>query len=605
MANFVLVITWWPAVVLVWETHLQRTRGCGCCCPCIGGGARNNSKTSPNAPGEADDAAESSSPPTLVDRLFCDAYVPFILWPTAPSTDSDDVDAEEDAASSEPRAFGRDLQWPPRAADLGVLPVAAVLVMTLAVAGGWLTSRAFALEPPTKQEVYFPSDHMFTGLRDELADNFLAGAADAYEDGSLYLGLSGLERGAGFNKWQPAKGRGSVVFDAAFDLSNADAQAALLRLCTDLRTAPCAAHGCSRAPLLATPGTVACWLEDLRSYLGGDGTELPTGEAFHAAVAEWLPQDGPLGGAQHAARIGMIDGELRYVRLDYVMTMLKGEPPATVRAVYEEYRRFLAAAFLPSAPPSLATAFAVARTAEARRSTAFVWMVTQERLVQGVFTGFAICFPVAFVVLALATGSLRIATFAIVTIALIVGCLLGSCQVSGWPLGTGESIAGTIVIGLAVDYTVHLGHIYTEAAEARRTAKVRRAATVMGPTVVAGGVTTFGCACFMFPCQLTFFSKMATLIGGTIGLSVLYSLFFFMPLCALAGPTGEIRGTRERVKQLLGLRRGGKAGRVTPAPPAPRYAPGMPPIAQEQLREECRVESLAQGAVARVAAGAA
>ena len=34
---------------------------------------------------------------------------------------------------------------------------------------------------------------------------------------------------------------------------------------------------------------------------------------------------------------------------------------------------------------------------------------------------------------------------------------------SGWSLGVAESIAGVIVIGFSVDYTVHLGHIYKEA----------------------------------------------------------------------------------------------------------------------------------------------
>ena len=79
---------------------------------------------------------------------------------------------------------------------------------------------------------------------------------------------------------------------------------------------------------------------------------------------------------------------------------------------------------------------------------------------------------------------------------------------------------------MAVDYTVHLGHVYTESHAHSRGDKVRDAATVMGVTVVAGGITTFGCATFMFPCQLTFFSKMATLIGGTISFSLLYSLFY-------------------------------------------------------------------------------
>ena len=44
---------------------------------------------------------------------------------------------------------------------------------------------------------------------------------------------------------------------------------------------------------------------------------------------------------------------------------------------------------------------------------------------RGVFVGFAICFPVAFLVLFVATGSLLVSTFAIATIALVVGSLLG------------------------------------------------------------------------------------------------------------------------------------------------------------------------------------
>ena len=123
----------------------------------------------------------------------------------------------------------------------------------------------------------------------------------------------------------------------------------------------------------------------------------------------------------------------------------------------------------------------------------FVWMGTQESLVDGsligsnssygrlrpytsrlqpyvytgVFVGFSICFPVAFLVLLCATGSFRVAVFAIATIAAVVGLLLGFVAAFlGWELGTGEAIAATIVIGLSVDYTVcrqNLGIRYTHA----------------------------------------------------------------------------------------------------------------------------------------------
>ena len=71
---------------------------------------------------------------------------------------------------------------------------------------------------------------------------------------------------------------------------------------------------------------------------------------------------------------------------------------------------------------------------------------------------------------------------------------------------------------------------------------------MMGATVLAGGITTLGCAVFMFPCQLTFFTKMAFLMAGTIVFSLIFAFLFFMPLVALFGPTGTITSTLERAR---------------------------------------------------------
>jgi len=43
----------------------------------------------------------------------------------------------------------------------------------------------------------------------------------------------------------------------------------------------------------------------------------------------------------------------------------------------------------------------------------------------------------------------------------------------------------------------------------------------------------------MFFCFLTFFFKMAVLITLTIAYSLLFSLFFFIGLCYVAGPSGS------------------------------------------------------------------
>jgi len=237
--------------------------------------------------------------------------------------------------------------------------------------------------------------------------------------------------------------------------------------------------------------------------------------------------------------IGFVGGKLRFVSLEFGMTILLRRPPAVIREVYNIFERFLDD-FSKNAPSSLQKCFITAEST-------FTWMITQERLVVGLFTGLGISFPVAFLVLLFATGNLRLAVFAIIAIFLIVSSLLGTCFQMGWELGVGEAIAGTIVIGLAVDYTVHLGHCYTESVHEAREAKTTDAATIMGCTVLAGGVTTFGCSVFMFFCQLTFFTKMAILIGGTVAYSLLYSLFFFMPLCALLGPAGRLKSSSNKL----------------------------------------------------------
>ena len=56
---------------------------------------------------------------------------------------------------------------------------------------------------------------------------------------------------------------------------------------------------------------------------------------------------------------------------------------------------------------------------------AFVWMVTERALVDGIYTGLAICFPVAFCVLVFATGSFTISAFAILSIMLTLLVFVG------------------------------------------------------------------------------------------------------------------------------------------------------------------------------------
>eukprot|EP00622_Pseudochattonella_farcimen_P006366 FR742163.1.p1 GENE.FR742163.1~~FR742163.1.p1 ORF type:complete len:207 (+),score=25.41 FR742163.1:161-781(+) len=158
--------------------------------------------------------------------------------------------------------------------------------------------------------------------------------------------------------------------------------------------------------------------------------------------------------------------------------------------------------------------------------------------------GMSIAMPVAFITLTFATSNVILAFYAIVSIGFVVSSVLGGIRAYfNWDLGIAESVAGVIVIGLAVDYTIHLGHMYDHAKHeigaTTREERFRFATGKMGTTVFAGAITTAGSGTFLFFTQLLFFSKMAMLIVLTIVFSFIYSFGFFLALCYVAGPENE------------------------------------------------------------------
>jgi predicted RND superfamily exporter protein len=174
----------------------------------------------------------------------------------------------------------------------------------------------------------------------------------------------------------------------------------------------------------------------------------------------------------------------------------------------------------------------------------WTWSVTQQNTVEGMSNGMAFALPLAFLVLVVVTANYVVALAAIISVCGVVGSVLGVCQVwLGWYLGTGEAIAGVMVIGLAVDYTIHLGHMYVHAGRhegyATREERFEYAIDKMMGTVRGGAITTCGAGAMMFFTIQYFFTKMAILLTLTIIFSATYSILWFMPLMYWYGPSNE------------------------------------------------------------------
>lgn len=59
-------------------------------------------------------------------------------------------------------------------------------------------------------------------------------------------------------------------------------------------------------------------------------------------------------------------------------------------------------------------------------------------------------------------GNILVTVVATTCMFCVTACILGMMFVVGWELGTIESISATILVGLSVDYVVHIAQAYVE-----------------------------------------------------------------------------------------------------------------------------------------------
>merc|ERR1712124_142338 len=171
-------------------------------------------------------------------------------------------------------------------------------------------------------------------------------------------------------------------------------------------------------------------------------------------------------------------------------------------------------------------------------SGAFHWFFLQSKITSEAFIGMAIALGFASIVLLIATRNVIVASCAIASITSIVSSVMAFMFCLGWKLGVLEALVLVMVIGLSVDYVVHLADAYLEAPAEDRLERCKFMLVKMGLAVVNGGVTTIGAAGFMCVCYITFFEKFGIVILVTVFQSVITALFFFSAMMALFGPQG-------------------------------------------------------------------
>lgn len=428
----------------------------------------------------------------------------------------------------------------------------------------FLGYRASQLEPPLELERWLPDEHMLQESYD-VNDKFVSKSDDEYATLQIVWGMKGLDD-SDYNHWDPpcsctkSSGctgwkyspedcRGRTVYDDNFDLFDSETQTAIYEACNLMETWTCNAKDCEFG-LLNRPDTTICFLKAFDSWVlstKGDSTSNLVASGTSTArrtymtyLQEFRRSAYPLDDASKSYDqiIGFTskrsaDYGPSYVQIQAKMTMPLLTPLAAKRPIERRAEKLLDEIYTPASAKHVF-----------QYTFDWTWSVTQQGTVDGMSAGMAFAFPLALVVLVAVTANYVIAGLAIISVCAVVASVLGVCEsIFGWSLGTGEAIAGVMVIGLAIDYTIHLGHMYVHAGRHEhlptREQRFEYAVDKMMGTVIGGAITTCGAGFMMFFAIQAFFTKMATLLTFTIFFSALYAAFWFMPILYWYGPSNN------------------------------------------------------------------
>ncbi|KAM9354606.1 protein dispatched homolog 1 isoform 1-T2 [Pholidichthys leucotaenia] len=162
----------------------------------------------------------------------------------------------------------------------------------------------------------------------------------------------------------------------------------------------------------------------------------------------------------------------------------------------------------------------------------------QDSLSDGTLVAMALSVVVAFSVMLLTTWNVIISLYAILSIAGTIFVTVGSLVLLGWELNILESVTISVAVGLSVDFAVHYGVAYRLAPEPNREGKVIFSLSRMGSAIAMAALTTFVAGAMMMPSTVLAYTQLGTFMMLIMCISWAFATFFFQCMCRCLGPQG-------------------------------------------------------------------
>jgi hypothetical protein len=480
-----------------------------------------------------------------------------------------------------------------------------------------ISVSAVALRPAKKLPSMFPDDHALTKLSDIASKKFYRNSEDEKVRLQVVWGFdlnNPIDRGG--TDMLSDDNFGNPVFDPHWHSAagQRQMQTEMLRVCVEAPNyVPTSGEEQARAGLVSkhrnyTSGLdeaeIYCWPQMLKEYLESNGQSFPTDtpaqvlksgafdefkkrradNAVSPDVRNWLNNDLEWG----VSGVKFTDDE-QFVKAAWIgfNTTIRwsfdGIPTDETRLWYDAWEGFMADMDV---------------KAFHTQTELWTFMALVEILLNGVLEGVIFSLVFAFVILLISTNNVIITLMSFSAILGIVMTVFLTMVLAGWEVSILESVCLIIIVGMSIDYTVHLMHSYRHATAPTRVAKATIALTEMGVSVVSGAMTTFLAAAPMFSSVFFFFFQFGSFIAMITVLSLFWAIVYLMTLASAFGPEtkgdgwlyGDVPMLRNKWKHLRCCRDARVANSVASVPNgAGSDSSEPPPVKSNALEPVLRV----------------
>ena len=163
----------------------------------------------------------------------------------------------------------------------------------------------------------------------------------------------------------------------------------------------------------------------------------------------------------------------------------------------------------------------------------------QRTLYDGTIWAIVVSMGLALSVLALVTLNPFVSLYAILAVGSAIIITVAGLILIGWKLNVLESVAVSTAIGLAMDFSLHYGVSYRASRAEHRLERVKEALEQMGGPTLMAALTTGAAGALMLPSRVLAYIQIGIFLVIIMGVSWIYATFFLCPLLAIAGPSSH------------------------------------------------------------------